>query len=135
MKRTLPKSRDELRQRCYRQTNLCHSERPLRIACEDERACRVVQEPDRSVCAQSCPQPCDADYVDVRPYTQRVPCEQMYYKHPCIHYPYTCMTHRHRAHWCSYCTSSFLFPEYRLACPTYVVQQTCLPPRCENPCL
>lgn len=35
--------------------------------------------------------------------------------HMCVHHPYCCVSHRHKAHWCTRCMSQLLFPEYHPA--------------------
>jgi len=117
MTNKLPKSRAEIRQRAYRNTQQCNLQ---------PQTCTLPTQ----TCTTQCnlqPQTCTTTQCNLQSQT----CNPRIYHNgiyvsQCQHAPYNCTSHRQRPYWCSYCLSTYLFPEYHSNHPLYVstIQQT-----------
>ena len=130
-KSTLPKSRAELRER-YRTKYLPQSQSCQQ--CQPQQCQPQQCQPQQCQPQQCQPQQCQPQQC------QPQQCNILYQPHygqnvirQCLHAPYNCVTHRQRGFWCSFCTSTYMFPEIYCNHSPYVSLVNSQPP-CQTFC-
>lgn len=151
MKQYIPKSRNEIRQRARLETHSLQESQftqpstfalPARcIQTQPTMQCNQpislnAQRQNIAQCTQTQP---IAQCAQTIPNTECIQTPQHVYNNgilltQCLHAPYNCAIHRSKMYWCTYCLSTYMFPEIHCNHPQYVVNQNvCNPPSYRAP--